>query len=145
MAIWPIALWPRGHPSESDLVELILFAVRLEAGIEKMRAITQACSGHEGGVHLAKERLDHVHSSAEKVRSAGECGRADGFQERALRYLCVDKVVETLVGDCVWRVYYQQVVSDNHPEHDLADASKYSEMHFPINTVLGLTSEKKNN
>lgn len=106
MAIRPVAFWPRRNASKSDLVELIPFAVGLEARVEEVQAITKACSGHEGGVLLAKERLHHVHGSAEEVRSAGKCGRADGFQERALRYLDVDEVVEAIVGDCVWRVYY---------------------------------------
>lgn len=106
MAIRPIAFWPRRNASEGDLIELVPFPVRLEPGIEEVRAITEACGGHEGRVLLAKERLHHVHGPAEEVRSAGECGRSDGFQERALRYLDVDEVVEAIVGDCVWRVYY---------------------------------------
>lgn len=85
--------------TESNLVQLVPFAVWLPARVEKVWGVREPSSSTVRWVLLSHQSLDDIHDSTEKVRSARNSRRTHRFDDRSFGNVHIDVIVESVVDD----------------------------------------------
>jgi hypothetical protein len=95
------------NATKANLVQQIKFAIRLEAGVEKMWRVGESSGAAVSWVLLTEERLHNIHNSTQEMSPTAQCCRSYGSKNSASRDSDFDKIVEAIV-DHSMRVIYRQ-------------------------------------